>query len=201
MKTLIAIALALLVVVIPVLIMDNYLVGAPQTPEPRPMSLLVHSQKAIELSAPNLSVVRKKLIATMIAGIAESTFATRDHAEWWITLLGIESRYDGRARSPTGAVGIGQLIPSYREDFGKACGLTEVNKEDLADDYVNATLSACYFRTMIEKNDGSIPLALISYNAGLHSKDLQRAKSGTAPGIEPSAYTTRAVIHKEQVDK
>jgi soluble lytic murein transglycosylase-like protein len=167
----------------------------------RTVTLEAHATKAIELSAHKLSPTRKKLIATMISGIAERTFDNREHSEWWITLLAVESGYDGRARSSTGAIGIGQLIASYREDFGKECGFTDVDKDDLSDDYVNATLSACYFKTMIARNDGSVSLALVAYNAGPHSSDLRKAKSGSSPGLEPSQYTTRAVIHKEQVSK
>lgn len=133
----------------------------------------------------------------MIAGIANEVFKEREHKEYWIALLGVESGFDNRAKSHAGAVGIGQLMPAYRADFGKGCGITEVDKEDLQDTYTNAYLSACYFRTLIEET-GSIPLASCAYNAGLNSTDLKRAMSGIAPGQEPSAYVTKIWIAKER---
>jgi soluble lytic murein transglycosylase-like protein len=145
--------------------------------------------------------VRKKLIALMIADIAEDVFESREHQEYWISLIGVESGYQGTAKSSTGAIGLGQLIPSYRADFGRDCGLTEVDRADLDDDFTNAYLSACYFRTMIVNNAGSIPLAFVAYNAGPYSKDLKKAKAGASPSLEPSAYTTRALIHKDKASK
>ena len=171
-------------------------------PVPTKQTLLppleTHAERAIELSAPKLSSVRKKLIATMITGIAERHFTSREHQEWWITLLGVESGYVGRSRSSTGAIGIGQLIPSYKADFGRTCGLTEVDREDLDDDFVNATLSACYFRAMIDKADGNIPLALTMYNAGPHSSGAAAAKRAEAPNEESSKYVTKAWLRKNR---
>jgi soluble lytic murein transglycosylase-like protein len=126
----------------------------------------------------------------MLADIATNVFTVQEHREYWIALLGAESRYSQDARSVTGAVGIGQLILTYRNDFAAACGLGEMNKSDLSDTYTNAYLSACYFRQQIEKT-GSIPLALVAYNAGINSNDLKRTKQGKAPSHEPSGYSLR----------
>ena len=154
------------------------------------------------LSAPKMTQTKNKLISLMIADIAQRTFTDRTHQEYWITLLGIESGYENKARSTTGAIGIGQLIASYRADFGKDCGFTDASRDDLDDVYVNASLSACFFRSLIIANDGAIPLALISYNQGLYSKDLHKAKNGASPSLEPSAFTTRAFVkHAQQADK
>lgn len=160
--------------------------------------LLEQAERAIALAAPKRSSVKNKLTASMITQIAESTLTERSHQEFWITLLGVESRFDGKAKSPTGAIGLGQLIPSYYRDFGKSCGLEDVEKEDLHDDYTNATLSACYFKAQIEQQDGNIPLAIIAYNCGLHCADMKRAKAGLAPsGKEPSEYLNKVVLQRE----
>ena len=161
--------------------------------------LLEQTTRAIALANPKLSSVRIKLSASMITQIAESTFTERSHQEFWITLLGVESRFDGKAKSPTGAIGLGQLIPSYYRDFGKSCGLEDVEKEDLHDDYTNATLSACYFKAQIEQQGGNVPLALVSYNAGLHSKDLKKAKAGVATSLEPANYVSKVMIQKAKL--
>lgn len=162
------------------------------------VTLQLHTAKAIELAAPRQSAGRNKLIETMLVYIAKEVFSTQEHQEFWISLIGVESRYESTAKSHAGAVGLGQLIPRYKNDFGKGCGLTEIDSVDVNDDFVNAYLSACYFRTLIESHNGSIPLALISYNAGPHSHDIKKAKNGSAPGQEPSAYTTKVWVQRNQ---
>lgn len=164
-----------------------------------PQPLLEQTKKAIALANPKQSAVRNTVIATLVTQIAESTFTERSHQEFWITLLGVESRFDGKAKSPTGAVGLGQLIPSYYRDFGKSCGLEDVDKVDLYDDYTNALLSACYFKKQIEDQGGNVPLALVAYNAGLHSKDLKKAKAGVATSLEPANYVSKVMIQKAKL--
>lgn len=135
----------------------------------------------------------------MFNHIAKDVFVEPLHREYWIALLGVESGFKSSAVSNTGAIGLGQLIATYADDFGKPCGIGDLTKADLKDNYTNAYLSACYFRSLIKANNGSIPLALIAYNAGPNSKDLKAAKRGVAPGQEPSAHATKVWVKKNQI--
>jgi soluble lytic murein transglycosylase-like protein len=137
----------------------------------------------------------------MVAHVAAQVFTERSHQEFWIALLGVESRYESSARSPAGAVGLGQLMPQFAKDFGAACGLPDVSEKDLTDDFTNALLSACYFKSLIDSHDRSIPMALVAYNAGAYSKSLERAKAGGSPVEETSAYVTRIWIKKNQNER
>ena len=139
------------------------------------------------------------MLVSMLSGIADTVFAEPEHRAYWLALVGTESRYDGRSRSPTGAVGLGQLIVSYRGDFGKDCGFTDATPEDVTDDYTNAYLSACFFRSLIKRHDGNIPLALVSYNQGAYSADAKRAASGASVSLEPANHATRTWITKTKI--
>jgi soluble lytic murein transglycosylase-like protein len=143
----------------------------------------------------------KKFIANMIAHIAEEVFQDRRHQEFWIALLGVESAYVGTAKSSAGAVGLGQLIPTFANDFGKDCDVPEVTADDLRDDYTNAYLSACYFRTLISANEGNIALALASYNAGQASASVKRLKAGASPVPETAGYVAKALAAHETLTK
>jgi soluble lytic murein transglycosylase-like protein len=132
--------------------------------------------------------------------VAETRIASRETQEFWIALVGVESQFDSTAKSPVGAVGLGQLMPKYQSDFAKACGLPEFVEADLRHDFVNLTLSACHFNSLVKKFE-SIPLALISYNAGEYSPSIKRAKLGAAPAAEPSAYTTKVWLKHSQATK
>lgn len=157
-------------------------------------SVIEHTERSINAAAPKVTSGRRKLLAKLVASVAEEVFATREHQEYWIALVGVESAYNSAARSPVGAVGLGQLMPAYAAEFGTYCGLEGIGKEHIADDYTNLMLSACYFRHLIDTNNGSIPLALVSYNAGLYSPSLRRVKAGGSPVEETSAYVTKIFI-------
>jgi len=150
---------------------------------------------------PKISDARKQLLAKMLVGIATEVFSEQPHRDFWIALLGVESRYDGKAKSPVGATGIGQLMPKFANDFAKSCGFGAVTDADISDDYVNAYLSACEFRRLIKLANGSVPMALVFYNAGSHSNSVRQVKAGNAPVAETSAYVTKIMIRKDQMER
>ncbi len=180
-----------------------YGVAAPAEPirVPAAVPLIQHAERSIDAAAPKITAGRRKLLAKLVAATAEETFTSREHQEYWIALLGVESAFNSAARSPVGAVGLGQLMPAYAADFGKSCGLEGITAADVNDDFTNVHLSACYFRDLIAQQGGSIPLALISYNAGANSPSIKRAKNGGAPAEEPSAYVTKVWISKDTQTK
>lgn len=175
----------------------------PAEPERTPENddTLQYAQNALKLADPKLSDTRRTLLPGMLAGIADQIFVLPEHRAYWLALIGTESGYNGRARSATGAVGLGQLIVRYRADFGKDCGLTDATPEDVADDYTNAYLSACYFRSLLVRHEGNIPLALVSYNQGMFSKDAARAAKGSSVSLEPANHVTKTLIIKTQITK
>ena len=157
------------------------------------------SRKFIEISAPNtMSEVRKDLLAGMLADVADKMFLGDEQKSFWFALLARESRFDGRAKSPVGAVGLGQLMPKFKAAFGETCGMSKVTDADLMDDYTNAFLSACYFKALLAVHSGSIPLALVAYNAGNHGTTMKNAKTGAAMNNETSNYVSQVWIHHER---
>src|SRR5690606_29235068 len=142
---------------------------------------------------------RRVMLANMLTGIAEQVFDNRNHQEFWLSLVGVESGYIGTAKSSKGAMGLGQLMPQYRADFGKSCGMTEVDVTDLNDDFTNAYLSACYFKELI-KTHGTVPLACVAYNAGGNSISIKRLKAGAAPVEEAAGHATK-IWNKTQTVK
>jgi hypothetical protein len=168
-------------------------------PTPALIPLEQHAAKAISLGGSSkLSEARKQLLAKLLASVAEERFAAREQQEVWITLIGVESGYDGRVRSHKGAIGLGQLMPGYKTAFGATCGLSAVNESDLGDDFVNLHLSACYFRELLEMHSGDLSLAMVSYVAGPYSHDVKKAKAGKQTGAEATHYVrTIAARHRQ----
>ena len=95
--------------------------------------------------------------------------------ELFDSLIVQESRYNPRARSPVGAIGIAQLMP------GTARDLRVANPWDVAD---NLRGGARYLRQQLDEF-ASWHLALSAYNAGPGSV---RKHRGVPPYRETAAY-------------
>ena len=84
-------------------------------------------------------------------------------------LLGLarqESMFEGDAASPAGARGLMQLIPSTARIVAKWMDAPYDPDRLIADPDYNAFLGGHYLSSLIERFEGSLPLALAGYNAG-----------------------------------
>lgn len=156
---------------------------------------------AMEVVGAQLTEHRRLAMATTIARVAYASFSDQRHRDAWVALLAIESRFNKDARSPAGAVGVGQVTPPTARDFWKPCGLSEDAVDDLTEPLVNLPLSACIFKKTLEGIDGSIPLALAAYNAGRYSKTLSDLKKLRNVNSETSSYIAKNLILVEMLSK
>jgi soluble lytic murein transglycosylase-like protein len=76
-------------------------------------------------------------------------------------LVRAESEFNRRAVSPVGAVGLTQLMPSTARYFKQG-----LNREALMDRDTNLRIGFRYLRTLVEKYNGNLELALLAYNRG-----------------------------------
>ena len=80
-----------------------------------------------------------------------------------------ESNFDPRAESYKGALGLMQLMPATAKSVAKSLHI-DFNQERLVSDHnYNIKLGASYLSSLIEKFEGSYPLAIAAYNAGPHN--------------------------------
>lgn len=77
-----------------------------------------------------------------------------------------ESAYDRFARSPVGATGLLQLMPSTAKAIAKKVGMAGFHAEQLTDPAVNLKLGIAYMRDIARVWKGQLPLVLANYNAG-----------------------------------
>jgi soluble lytic murein transglycosylase-like protein len=68
-----------------------------------------------------------------------------------------ESRYNARAKSSAGAMGVMQLMPGTARQMGVS------NPHDVSQNVAGGT---AYLRQQLERFDNNVPLALAAYNAG-----------------------------------
>jgi soluble lytic murein transglycosylase-like protein len=98
-------------------------------------------------------------MAERIQDIARSEGVDPDLA---FGLVRAESEFNRRAVSPVGAVGLTQLMPSTAK-YLRVSGTTRHN---LYDRDTNLRIGFRYLKTLIDKYDGNVRLALLAYNRG-----------------------------------
>ncbi len=77
-----------------------------------------------------------------------------------------ESGFDPKARSRAGARGIMQVMPATAKSTARDAGLPyDLNRLSTERMY-NAQIGQCYLSQLLERFDGSYPLAIAGYNAG-----------------------------------
>ncbi len=98
-----------------------------------------------------------------------------------------ESYFDTRVVSGAGAVGLSQLMPSTAADIAHKLRLVD---PDLRDPATNLAIGVRHFSDLL-KRAGSVPRALLAYNAGLSRL---RQWDRVSPGVPEDLFVESAAI-------
>jgi len=82
-----------------------------------------------------------------------------------LAIIRQESEFDSAAKSPSGALGMMQLLPSTAKEIARKNGL-KTSRSRLLEPEHNVTLGSHYIARLINSYDGSYILAIAAYNAG-----------------------------------
>jgi len=77
-----------------------------------------------------------------------------------------ESQFDPEARSPSGALGLMQLMPPTARETAQKLGINHQTPWLTSKPSHNITLGAAYLQRLLTRFDNSYPLAIAAYNAG-----------------------------------
>ncbi len=81
-------------------------------------------------------------------------------------IVSVETRFNARARSAVGAIGLAQLMPATGEGLGRRVYGSSFDAASLWDPAVNLTLASVYLRDLLGRFGGHPALAAAAYNAG-----------------------------------
>lgn len=84
-------------------------------------------------------------------------------------VMRVESIYNPRIISHVGAVGLMQIMPRTGRLIADRLGVEDFEVTDLLQPTTNLRFAAWYLRSLIERFDGRLPLAIASYNGGPHN--------------------------------
>jgi soluble lytic murein transglycosylase-like protein len=97
-------------------------------------------------------------LAGQIFDIAQAEGLDADLA---FRLVRLESEFNPRAKSPVGAIGLTQVMPSTARLLVKG-----ITVEKLYEPATNLRLGFSYLRGLLDRYDGDVKLALLAYNRG-----------------------------------
>ncbi|MEE2755808.1 MAG: transglycosylase SLT domain-containing protein [Myxococcota bacterium] len=93
----------------------------------------------------------------------------------------VESSYNSYAISRAGARGLMQVMPHTGALVAQGVGWTDFGTAKLHRPHVSVEMSAWYFRQLLDKFQGQLPLAIASYNAGPHRVKMWVAEKKNHP--------------------
>lgn len=88
-----------------------------------------------------------------------------------LALIREESFFRADVRSPANAYGLMQLLHGTAREIARGSDLNKVKVGDLYDPKTNIRLGLQYLKTLLDKYDDRLYLALAAYNAGAHRVD------------------------------
>ncbi|HEX2203884.1 MAG TPA: transglycosylase SLT domain-containing protein [Longimicrobium sp.] len=125
--------------------------------------------------------------ADLAARIEEIALAEGIEPALAFGLVRTESEFNRRAVSPVGAVGYTQLMPSTAKYFQRG-----LQRHHLFDRDTNLRIGFRFLRTLIDKYDGNVKLALLAYNRGPEKVDQLLRR-----GIDPDNGYPKLVMRKD----
>lgn len=148
-----------------------------------------------------LSRTAQNVIAKSIVNTSMEIFSTQEERKQFVVLVGIESKFNPKARSSAGAIGLTQVIPKYAKEFAAKCGMDDVTSEDLENQDINLLVGACRFKALLDKLNSNVALALVAYNAGQSSNQLKQLQSlNNITNIETSSYVAKYTFLRSKAD-
>jgi soluble lytic murein transglycosylase len=107
-----------------------------------------------------------------------------------------ESKFDARARSDSGAIGLMQLLPDTAKGIALHTGGSKFEVADLWDPEINVRYGAFYLRRLLNKY-GNVKLALAAYNAGQANVDKWLAQNRGIAFPETRQYVDEVLQAKD----
>ena len=107
---------------------------------------------------------------------------------WVFALVRAESAFMEDARSPSGALGLMQVMPATGHETAKNIGWKNLRSTDLLRADANIPIGTAYLRQMVDRFNGNLTLATAAYNAGPGSVSSWLPRTGC---VEPDVWVEK----------
>jgi soluble lytic murein transglycosylase-like protein len=139
------------------------------------------------VKSPLDAAARRRVAGEVVA--TGLTIPSGDRRPWYV-LLAVESKFDQRARSAAGAVGVGQIVPIDLNYFERVTGVRATRQSLAKSLRVNLAVSARFYSYLASRTRSRV-LALVAYNAGANSGEVRNLSNVTAINLETANYVAK----------
>ncbi len=101
---------------------------------------------------------------------------------WVYGVIRAESVFRPDVISQAGAIGLMQLMPDTGQRLASNLGMLLENRDALLDPHTNLILGSAYLSRLLQRFNGSEPLATAAYNAGVNAVQSWLPDTGSLPG-------------------
>ncbi len=84
-----------------------------------------------------------------------------------MAVIEIESKFDAKAVSKAGAIGLMQIMPKTGKSLSRELNIKKYNKNSLYNPEVNIKIGTYYLKKLLQEFNNNIDLTLAAYNAGI----------------------------------
>lgn len=141
---------------------------------------------AARFGGPERVAMRPRPYADLVRAAAE-----RHHLDpnliW--AVMRVESVYNPSIVSYAGAIGLLQIMPRTGRLIANALGRTDFTTADLLDPATNIEFGAWYLRSLLDRFEGRVALAIAAYNGGPHN--VRRWMAEHSPSMPVDALCER----------
>jgi hypothetical protein len=160
-----------------------------------------YTTQLMEMVESKTSKKDKTNITKSIVDVSTKIFTTVEEMKMFAILISIESKFNHKAVSDSGATGLTQVMPKYAEYFVKNCSIKVPSLKNLKDVNTNLTVGACHFKMLLDTL-GSPTLAIVAYNAGQYSDQIKQIKTlRNMENTETASYVVKFNFLKEKMEK
>lgn len=169
------------------------LVGAlvcPPAPEAHKVEPARSPSLAIDTYLPALERTRieRDEIERILGAVDESAERFDIDPNMILAMIHVESRFDSRAVSSRGAMGLMQLRPATAREVAENLAIEWTTEERLFEPDFNILLGTCYLRSLLDRFEDR-DLALAAYNWGPTRVSKLRRNAGAIPRRYPEAVS------------
>ncbi len=84
-----------------------------------------------------------------------------------MAVIEIESKFDPKAVSKAGAIGLMQIMPKTAKSISRELKIKKYNKDSLYNPEINIRIGTYYLKKLLQEFNNDIDLSLGAYNAGM----------------------------------
>lgn len=128
----------------------------------------------------------------LVALIVDSSIRHGVEPAWVLALIEVESRFDAKAISPKGAIGLMQLMPGTAKQYG----LSRV--DDLLRPEVNVNIGVRHLKALLDRHQNNWPVVLAAYNAG---ENAVASRGQRIPGFRETLIYVPAVLARVEAHR